>query len=126
MEKAQKKVIEILKTASPVEVYFPHERDPHPDHRATSIIVENSINAIYLKILKYQYLINSPNIKNKVRNNEKVRVDVSEFLPFKKRAIDEYKSQITLIALQQKQPILTSSFLDKFRKDVEEFTVKSL
>ena len=141
-KKTQEKVVKILKELTPVEVYYPHKKDPQKDHRATNSIVENSIKLLSLHPVKYQYTVWTfkelifkdssylprilTYIKNVIHNPGKhdvneVHVNISEFLPLKIRAMEEYKSQVTVFFAKQKKPILESSFLDNFFRNDEVF-----
>lgn len=111
---AQEHVIRILSKNQPVEVYFPYEKDIHPDHRATNRIVRNSIYKLGLAAVKYQYSIMQRYSRfrflirallNLFKHNV-VYVDISEFLPVKEAAIKEFESQIAIISCKQKRPIM--------------------
>lgn len=54
---AERKVKQILKNLQPMEVYFPTHWDTHRDHRATNIIVCESLKAIHFRGSAYQYTI---------------------------------------------------------------------
>ncbi|NWG11070.1 PIG-L family deacetylase [Candidatus Bathyarchaeota archaeon] len=140
---AQEKVTEILRKLSPVEIYFPHKNDPNGDHLATNSIVKGSLAALSVSPIRYQYVIWSLSelgrnwsfpsqvwrcMKHKVHavrqsDGDIVSIDIQEFLSLKMKAINEYKSQTTLFFPEQKQPILTESFVEKFLSGKEEFYV---
>jgi len=111
---AQQQAIKILSKQLPVEAYFPSEKDINPDHRTTNKIVRNSINKLGLPTLKYRYSITQrysrigplmDKLLNIVKHNL-IYVDISKFLPLKKAAIKEYKSQITILSSKQERPVL--------------------
>jgi LmbE family N-acetylglucosaminyl deacetylase len=119
--------MKILKTHLPSEVYFPCRDDVHRDHRAANEIVRESIKKLELHPLKFEYSIMrkrwsikpyiqqlSNRFLNLVRHRL-VQVDVSEFLPQKKAAISELRSQTAIISSQQEKPVVEdcSHFLRK-------------
>jgi len=130
--KAEKKIIEILKRTLPAEVYYPHERDEHPDHRVTNRLVKNSIKKLKLDVTGYEYLIypkflNLNLITERILNFFKrniIWIDISEFLPLKKKAIKEFKSQISIISKKQKKPVIDE--IERFLKNEEKFYIMNI
>lgn len=129
MEEAEKKIVEILGGNYPVEVYFPHKNDYHPDHRAAYQIVKNSVTKLGIPTEMYQYLIwhkherFSPFINallSYFRRN-RVCIDISKFLPLKKAAAKEFKSQLETISSKQRNPIIYD--VKKFLKSEEIFYI---
>lgn len=130
--KAQEKVIEILLSKRPaMEVYFTYEKDFHTDHRATNDIVKNSIEKLHFNPTEYQYTIArtcerihslEDALFNLLRHNI-IHVDISKFLPLKRRAMKEYRSQISILSNRQKRPCIESSFLERFLKNEETFFI---
>jgi len=122
---ARKKVMRIMKKISPIEVYFPSEKDLHIDHKTTNEIINNLLNTHFPDIKKFQYTIWSNEEWNELERVKKhdtiCIVDISEFLDLKKKAIEEYVSQITIFSNKQKRPILDANFVDRFRKKTEAF-----
>jgi len=133
----QERVVEILKDNFPAEVFFPQEKEYNIDHRVTNMIVRKAIRALDFHPVEYQYFIAwsfpfylLPHIMHEkifdqftisFLRHDLIHVDISEFLPLKIMAIREYKSQITLLSLGQKRPVLKRSFLEKFLKTEEKF-----
>lgn len=126
-EEAEEKIIRLLKENSPSEIYFPYRKDAHPDHIAANRLVINAVKKLGLNSRRYQYSIVhkwsriGPKIDallSLVRQN-RISVDISNFLPLKKRAIKEFKSEITIISGEQPEPILKD--LDPWLKNTEVF-----
>jgi len=137
----EEKIVEILKDVSPVEVFFPQEREYNIDHRVTNMIIRRAIEVSNLHPIEYQFIIawSFPfylliHVMNErtfdlftpkfVRGNL-ISVDISEFLRLKEMAIKEYKSQITVLSSGQKRPALKRSFLKRFLKNEEKFFVNT-
>ena len=120
-EKARAKVTNILETRKPSAVYFPSHEDVHPDHRATNIIVDNSLNHLKLPTKRFRYTIWRKN-GSKLSSNH-VTVDVSSMIEIKKRALEKYRSQTSLISSRQTRPILDVQFIETFLKPNESFDV---
>jgi len=125
----QKRVADILEKYSPSEVYFPYEKDYHPDHRATNHIVKKTIENLNNKPIMYKYIILhkfarfGPLIERflNIFKRNMIYVDVSESLPLKKAAVKEFKSELTIISPKQSKPH-TKSF-DKYLKKKERFYI---
>jgi LmbE family N-acetylglucosaminyl deacetylase len=130
-EEAVKKVTKILRNHTPVEVYYPYEKDSHPDHVATNRIVRKSIKKLGLHTIQYKYSISRKYARvNSIIDflinlltNKKVYIDISNVLPIKEAAIKELKSEISIISEKQKRTLLTT--LKKFLKNHEVFFVDS-
>ncbi len=120
-EKAEEITREILKQKDPAEVYYPYGKDDHIDHRETNRIINNSMKKLGSAALQFQYSLymkhpRISSITNKIISTLKqntVHVNVSEFLPLKEAALQEHKSQVTVISSNQPRPIIakTKSFL---------------
>jgi len=130
-EKAEEKVMEILSKNSPVEVYFPYEKDCHPDHCATNRIVRNSIKELGLPTRMYKYsilrryarvgpLIDA--LLNLFRRNM-IRVDISEFLSLKVEAANELESMVSITSSNQIKPVLCARVVKKLLKREETFFI---
>jgi len=114
-KEAEEKVTKILReTPHPVEVYFPYEKDYHPDHRLTNRIVRNSVEKLNLHVIKYQYSILQKHgrigkliygVLDLLKRNS-VHLDVSQFLALKKAAIKEIKSEVSIISSKQEKPLV--------------------
>jgi LmbE family N-acetylglucosaminyl deacetylase len=118
---AKTKVEEILKRLKPDEVFFPSAEDKHSDHQATNTVVGESLRAVWPAASVHQYIVWSDQ-KRPFRGRQSVTVDVSNVLALKKRAINQYQSQITIFSNNQPKPVLSKTFLQKFMKPVEIFT----
>jgi LmbE family N-acetylglucosaminyl deacetylase len=107
---AHKKVFEILKeNPPPVEVYYPYEKDCHLDHRVTNRIVRNVIRELGIQPMEYRYSVLRIHARigplmdtffNFFKRNM-IHVDISKFLPLKKAAISEFKSEVSTISSRQ-------------------------
>jgi LmbE family N-acetylglucosaminyl deacetylase len=124
---ASAKISKILEEVKPQEIYFPFEKDAHPDHRVASLILQNCIDKLDFSTKAYMYsisgksaLVNLTFLKmiNYLRH-KLVVVDVSDFLQQKKAAINEYKSQISKTFNEQDQPVVPNS--ERFLKKTELF-----
>lgn len=137
----QEIILQILKDVSPVEVFFPQEREYNIDHRVTNTIIRRAIDISNLHPIEYRYaiawsfplylLIHVMNehtfdlLTSKFLKRDLIHVDISKFLLLKKMAIEEYKSQITVLSSGQKRPALKHSFLKRFLKNEEKFFVNT-
>lgn len=128
-EKAEERVTQILKQFRPEEVYFSSEKDCHEDHRATSRIVRNAIKKLGLSTLEYRYSIAQrfsrigPMFDRFLNlfKRRMIRVDTSEFVSLKEKAMKEYRSEITIISSKQKRPVVVE--FKRYLKDKETFYV---
>ena len=128
-ETAEEKVAEILEKYAPSEVYFPFERDAHPDHQAANRIVKRAVEKLNIKPIMYRYMIMhkaarfGPLIESflSIFKRDRVYVDISEFLPRKREAVKEFKSELTAISPKQSKPH-TKDF-KKFLKKKETFYI---
>ena len=125
----EEKVTEILLKFPPAEVYYPFERDAHPDHQATNRIVKRAVENMSINPQKYQYIIThkfarfGPFIENflSIFKHNKVQVDIANFLTLKKTAAQEFKSALTVFSPKQSEP-RTKNF-NKYLKEKEIFYV---
>lgn len=123
------KVWAILEKNPPVEVYFTSSEDLNLDHRATNWILLDALKKSEFELAKYQYCINKKRDKFsrtkksflKLLRRDTVYVDISKYLHLKKSAINEFKSQITIMSNKQTEPALSSSFICEHLKDHEVF-----
>lgn len=96
----------IMKELQPAEVYFPCEQDAHPDHQSLNRIVHHELLEIGLNCGAYEYSIMhkyarvGPTLERiaSLWKRNMIRVNVSEFLDVKKKAISEFKSEIDAVA----------------------------
>lgn len=128
-KEAEEKVKEILQKYRPVEVFYPYKKDYNPDHRAANCIIRKSLEELGLTPKLYQYSIAQTfsrigpliaMLLNPFRKNL-VYVDVSRFFQLKELAIEELKSQTSIISNRQKKPLIEK--VDKFLKTKEMFYV---
>lgn len=128
-EDLEEKISEILSKNSPAEIYFPSEKDFHPDHRATNRVVRNAVKKLGLTVPRYKYSIMQTNSRigplmdslfNLIRPTL-LYVDIKEFLPLKELAIKEFKSEIDVISDKQKKPLTES--VKKYLKNAETFYI---
>ncbi len=101
----------------PLIFICPHENDLHVDHRATSIICQKVAN-FFSRIPSSYYFVTWG--KNKPEMNL-VEVNISDCLHIKKRAIEEYKSQVAMIYNSQHRPILDKAMVKSFICNTECF-----
>jgi LmbE family N-acetylglucosaminyl deacetylase len=109
---AEEKVTTILEKYAPSEVYFPFERDGHPDHQAANHIVRRAVEKLGIKPAMYRYTIMhkfarfGPLVESflSIFKRDRISVDISEFLPLKKEAVKEFKSELTTISPKQSKP----------------------
>ena len=129
MSELDEKITEILSKKCPVEVYFPYKNDYHPDHRAAYQTINNSIKKLGIFPKKYQYSITrkyariGPIIDKlySLFNHHIVSIDISKYLPLKKEAINEFKSEIMTIS-ERKNKSITGD-ISKFMTNNENFYI---
>lgn len=126
---AEEKVADILSDYSPLQVFFPYFKDFNIDHKATNRVVRKAIEKQNLRTTKYQYSIaqrylrmgpKADSFLNSFRHNM-INVDIARFLDLKKAALNEYKSQITVVSSKQKEPLLSSTIVEMHLKAEEIF-----
>lgn len=97
------------------EIFVTHEKDYHKDHIATAAIVRKAIKQFKLSVRVYYYMIYSSLERDDIGNlGTKIEIDISDILPTKVKAINQYKSQIELFSNQQIRPVIQPFFLEKF------------
>jgi LmbE family N-acetylglucosaminyl deacetylase len=129
--KAEEEVMRIMNTHKPVEVYFTYRKDSHPDHQATYRIVKTCVEKSAFKPTQYQYSIlhkyaRVGKLMDRVLYHFKLRVvknDVSEFVHLKEKALQEFKSETSLISKQQQKPMVTKT--DVHARNEETFYVEN-
>ena len=138
----QHRIVEILEEISPLELFFPQEKEYNADHRITNWIVRNAIAVTNIRPIEYQYTIawSFPfylfwHVMNerafdlfssKFIHGDLISLDISNFFHLKEKAMKEYKSQTTVLANDQKSPVLKQSFVKRFMKNEEKFFVSSV
>jgi len=119
---ATEKTMDIIEKYWPADTYYPFRRDCHPDHKATNRIVRSALKQLkyagsyeYTIMLAYVHLGPLAEKCLSILRRDEVGEDVSAFLSLKKKALDEYKSEMTIISSRQKEPLHTSvrGFLKK-------------
>ena len=124
----QERIKELIAKKSYSEFYFPSDADSHPDHRVTNSIARNLIHELGGGCKSYTYIIHYDRIMAlrmfiglRVTHNL-IGSDISEFLHLKRKALDEYRSQISIMTDRQKSPVLDRHFLAKFLTNTEIFS----
>jgi LmbE family N-acetylglucosaminyl deacetylase len=136
---AKQRILEFLSNF-PDEVYLPQENEFHIDHRVTNRLVKSVIKKLNFHPLEFHYAIAwlyplnllvrvRPDslqnlIMSKLLKKNVVAVDVSDYLSLKKAALEEYQSQIKILADGQRRAALKNSFLKRFLQDKEKFFVE--
>jgi LmbE family N-acetylglucosaminyl deacetylase len=133
-KQVEEKIDEILKKYSPAEVYFTFEKDYNYDHQATSRIVKRCVSKLDERPAIYQYSIARPGtcgIYGRVRpiidavenvfKKKMVMVDIKPFLALKEKALNEFKSEISIISSKQTRPITLDP--EHFLKEREVFFI---
>ncbi len=125
----EERIVDILEKYSPVETYFPHRRDGHPDHQAANRLIRRALKQLKSTSADYEY-----SIKHKYSHvgplferlldlfkNRSIEVDISEYLDLKQKAIEEFKSQMLLISSRQRRPVIQN--IDKYLRAKEKFYI---
>jgi LmbE family N-acetylglucosaminyl deacetylase len=135
----REKITEIL-SGFPKEVYIPQEKEFHVDHRVTNWLVKSAIKELNFRPIVFNYAIAwlyplnllarvrprflQGTIMSRLLKKDMVCVDVADFLPLKKAALEEYKSQLQPIRDTQKRAALKNSFVKRFLQNEERFFVE--
>lgn len=115
------KLVEIIQSFEPQEVYVPHYHDGHPDHEATYSLVRTAIEISNMQIELLQYPIwmlwRNPLSKHEYlyKNSYPYRLSLGSFKQKKHQAIAAYKSQTPNLPSSFKQAIYSS--YEMFFKD---------
>ena len=128
-KKLEEKITQIIEKSSPVEVYFPYEKDVHPDHLAANRAVRNAIENSGITVKMYQYSISQKYsrigpIIDKMLNIFKhniVHVDISRFHSVKPAAVREFKSEMEIISSKQQRRLMNN--VEEFLKYEETFYI---
>jgi LmbE family N-acetylglucosaminyl deacetylase len=128
-KEAEEEIAGILRKHFPVEVYFPHRRDGHPDHQVANRIIRRCLKKLGLTSANYQYSIKhkysriGPLIERLLGffKNSIIEVDISEYFDLKQKAIEEFRSEILLISSKQKKPVIEK--IDEFLGAKEKFYI---
>lgn len=138
-EYALKEIIKILKELKPSEIFFPQEMENNIDHRVTNTIVKEALKTTRIGAIEYRYAVawmfplnlmlhflNEHmfyNMMSYFLRRNLFYVNISELLPIKIKAIEQYKSQITNYFPKQKRPALKKSILRNSFKNTEVFFI---
>ena len=125
-KEAEEKTMSIIEKYWPADLYYPFRRDCHPDHMATNEIVRHVLKQLryagsYEYTITHTYAHLGPVVEkflSILRRNE-VEEDISAFLNLKEKVLNQYKSEMTVISKQQKEPLHTS--VKRFLKKREIF-----
>lgn len=115
------KIIEVIRKYRPTYIFFPYEKDYHPDHENGSRLIKESIFASGLSKLKTEYDNYRPHkyfcyYINDIENPT-FYIDVSESYDKKIAALSEHKSQFFSFD-GSKETYLNNGFIDKIiRRD---------
>ncbi len=131
MKTAELRVRNILEENPPNEVFFPTEKELSLDHQATNRIIKSSLKLTGTLTIEYQYSITQRHnwidpIADRfaaLLKHNLIEIDISNFLPLKKAALKEYKSQLDILSEKQETPVITARYLKKFIRDKERFVV---
>jgi LmbE family N-acetylglucosaminyl deacetylase len=127
---AQEKVMELLREKVPSEIYFPYEKDGHPDHLATNRAVVNAVTQLGISPRECKYMIThrysrlGPRIQallDFLHRRRTLWVEVSKYLKTKEAALKEFKSELEIISRRQSKP-RTKNF-KRFLKKREKFYI---
>lgn len=123
VDEAAERVLRLLRIIQPQEVYYPDSTDSHKDHHATHLAVEQAMLKLDAPPARFWYVIWSEESSSKGKpNSAELRgIDVSDVLAEKKAALNQYKSQVTLLYKTQTAPVLRPEFLEKFVGSQEVF-----
>lgn len=108
------KLVEIIQSFEPQEVYVPHHHDGHPDHEETYSLVKSAIEILNMPIDLIEYPIwmlwrnplSSQDIFHK--NTNTYRLSISDLKEKKHQAIASYKSQTPNLPISMKQAMFSS------------------
>ncbi len=115
------KLVEIIQSFEPQEVYVPHSQDGHPDHEATYSLVRSAIKKSKMQIELLQYPIwmlwRNPLSRHEYlhKNSHLYRLSLGSFKQKKHQAIAAYESQTPNLPSSFKQAIYSS--YEMFFKD---------
>lgn len=108
------KLVEIIQSFEPQEVYVPHYHDGHPDHEATYSLVKSAIQRSKMQIDMLQYPIwmlwRNPLSKHEYlhKNSHLYRLSIGSLKQKKHQAIAAYKSQTPNLPSSFNQAIYSS------------------
>ena len=113
---ATDRVVQLLRAIGPHEVCYPGVSDSHKDHHATHLAVEQALLKLDVLPARFRYVIwreeSSPQIDPGFTDIQTFAI--SDVLAEKKAALNQYKSQVTLLYKTQTIPVLRPEFLERF------------
>ena len=113
-EAAVEKTKSILSKVKPSEIYVTYRDDKKRDHEWTFRIVFESLKQVRVLPIVYEYPVWRREGNITQYDDEKAIIeDITEQLAIKK-AIDTYRSQISLFSATQKEPVLQEPFVNMF------------
>jgi LmbE family N-acetylglucosaminyl deacetylase len=120
-EEARARVRRILSDLAPGEVYFPDAADSHRTHRGTNEVVEACLRGLRFAGTVRRYVIWPDEEGNRAGAGEPIEVDVSDTLALKRKAMKEYRSQVSPFSKHKRRAVLSPTFLEHFETDREMF-----
>lgn len=136
---ALKEIIKIIKEVRPAEVFFPQELEYNVDHGVTNMIVKEALKKLRFYTTEYRYAIawrfpfylllhvlNENIFYNLMRiflDRNLFCIDISDFLSIKRKAIEQYASQLGIFSPSQKRPAIRRSILRTSLKPREIFFI---
>ena len=89
-----------LADCKPQTILLPWRRDPHPDHRATSQIVQAALSGMTEKLRLLEYPVwawerAAPEDVPQAQEAQTFRLDISSVSAVKRAAVDAHQSQVT-------------------------------
>jgi len=131
ISEAKARVRDILANLNPNMIFIPSEYDIQKDHRATNMIVSLALKELALQLAVYAYVVwpDSRKLQRSLRTllgalrpATVIRIDISDFIQIKKKAMSVYKSQSTLLFPSQNKPILDEYTLANLMRPTECFS----
>jgi LmbE family N-acetylglucosaminyl deacetylase len=118
---AAEEVKSILTNIKPREIYYPIEVDQHPDHKATSAIIELALTQTPMNLLRFGYVV-WPSDETRLTDLGSItKIHINEVLDLKKGAVNKHRSQVEALFPSQQRPVLEPKFVEGFFTDYEEF-----
>ncbi len=120
-EEATEQLAALLKEHAPVEVWSLSEYEGHPDHVAASRIARAACAGTGIRLRRYvvslRYGLKREDIPERFEPE-----DISEVLPLKRRAVNEFQSHLGMLSKQQEKPLWEDP--DRYLRPEEPFIVE--
>ncbi|MEM5866910.1 MAG: PIG-L deacetylase family protein [Candidatus Aenigmatarchaeota archaeon] len=132
-------IVRIIKEIYPTEIFYPQELEYNVDHRTTNMIVKEALKKLHFQTTEYRYavawkfpfylllhVLNEHifyNLMSFFLKSSLYYIDISEYLAIKKKAIEQYKSQLIIHSSNQKRPAIRQSILRISLKKKEIFFI---